>query len=235
MNQPIIYIFGIAVLFLSACSFIANANEDKDGKQSTKMPIYDVDIESDVEDYQDYHISIQYPDTPNNQIDQKITDYVNQRKAMFKQKSYLSTQEQEMDQPTELQINFEVIHQDHRYFNVRFLETMRIGSEEPIEMQTVLNFDKKTGSAIDMEKIFKADKDYLGMAEELAREELDDESVQIDPRNLALSDKGILLFLDQSKADWPDHLLLKRKEVKEWLKEEYLENLGQNQTAEGKQ
>lgn len=159
MKPIIIYMALFSLLLMAGCSFIANANEDS--KTSQAEPIYDVNIQTEIVEFEEYHITVHYPDTPNNQINQTIIDYVNQKKAAFKKESYKSLQENEVKSSHELHIDYEVLHQDHRFFVVQFEETMDVVPGEPVIKKTTINFDKKNGKRIELKDLFKEDLPYI--------------------------------------------------------------------------
>ncbi|MCA0971160.1 polysaccharide deacetylase family protein [Halobacillus litoralis] len=157
MNQPFLYIITLSLLLVTGCSFIANANSSSDEKGEDLQPEYHVDLATDITEFDEYHMTIHYPKTQNNKIDQMIIDYTNERKAEFKRKSYEALQNQDPKKAHELHIDFEVLHQDGAVFVVLFEEVIDLGTGNPIESQTVMNFDKDKGTLLKAEDFLRED------------------------------------------------------------------------------
>lgn len=236
MRQPILYTLLFVMLTASGCSFIANANVDSEKQDSDRPAIFDVTIETEIDEYDEYHITIHYPQTPNNQIDQTLVDYVNRQKAKFKQESYQSKQQSGEDYSHELHIDFEVVHQNTRFFVVRFIETMDIGKEELVTNQTIMNFDKKTGKPVEVEELFKDDVYYVDQLHTWILEKL--EGTEGDGRelrsqlkatpqhyeNIAFSAEGLNVYLDAENLN-PMMILVERDEILPLLRAEYADAL----------
>lgn len=239
MKQPIVYTLLLALLTASGCSFIANANEQPNKKVSNESSFYDVTMESKIEEYDDYHITIHYPQTSNNQIDQTIVDYVNQQKARFKKESYKSKQLSEEQGTHELHIDFEVIHQNNRFFVVRFIETMDIGGEKVITDQTVMNFDKKIGKNLDMGELFKDNIYYVDRLHEWTIEKLGEnegkyeqvlKGLEATPEtyeNIALLNEGIIVYIENPESNEPVEVVLDLGKVSSLLRSNYVNSLEQ--------
>ncbi|MGP4068594.1 polysaccharide deacetylase family protein [Halobacillus sp. B29] len=230
MKPIIIYMALFSLLLMAGCSFIANANEDS--KTSQAEPIYDVNIQTEIVEFEEYHITVHYPDTPNNQINQTIIDYVNQKKAAFKKESYKALQENEVKSSHELHIDYEVLHQDHRFFVVQFEETMDVVPGEPVIKKTTINFDKKNGKRIELKDLFKEDLPYIDRLVEFTAgtlkkdgdysEDMDSALKTIFNNNLhiALTGEGIAVYIN-GVADFPEKVVLGEKAVNELLRPEY--------------
>ncbi|KHE70798.1 polysaccharide deacetylase family protein [Halobacillus sp. BBL2006] len=235
MRRPIIYIGIVGLILLTACSFIANADESSDSTNSAAPLSYEVTMESDIVEFDEYHITIHYPQTPNNQINQTIIDYVNQRKAAFKKESYQSIQKHGKTKSHELHIDFEVLHQGSSFFVVRFEESMDVGLPTLLHAQTIMNFDKKNGKRIEPDQLFKEDRNYVDQLAELTKEELMKEtgaevfhSSELQEalkssylENIALTTKGIEVYLNQSSEKIPDKIVLGQRSINDLLKEEF--------------
>ncbi|UOQ95215.1 polysaccharide deacetylase family protein [Halobacillus shinanisalinarum] len=149
------------LLILTACSFfIADANERSDKVSSESSNHYDVMMESEIEEYESYQITIHYPQTPNDQIDQIIIDYVNQKKDSFKKKSYEAVISSENKSAHELHIDYEVLYQDSEVFVVRFVEKTDIGQDQNVT-RTIMNFNKSNGKRLELKNLFKSDTNYV--------------------------------------------------------------------------
>ncbi|MYL49636.1 polysaccharide deacetylase family protein [Halobacillus litoralis] len=232
MRQPIIYTILFVLLTASGCSFIANANEES-GEKTGNQAMYDVSIETDISEFEEYHMTAHYPQTPNNQIDQTIIDYVNQQKALFKQESYKSKQKSAGSQSHELHIDFEVIHQNERFFVVRFIETIDLGKDGVVTNQTVMNFDKKKGKALSLEELFKEDIYYVDRLHDWTKEKMIDtgeenskllDKLEARPEfyeDVALTGEGILVFIDDSANEEPIRVMIERDKVSKLLRSEY--------------
>ncbi|GEN53414.1 polysaccharide deacetylase family protein [Halobacillus faecis] len=232
MRQPIIYTILFVLLTASGCSFIANANEES-GEKTDIQVMYDVRIETDISEFEEYHMTAHYPQTPNNQIDQTIIDYVNQQKALFKQESYKSKQKNDGSQAHELHIDFEVIHQNQRFFVVRFIETMDLGAGGVMTNQTIMNFDKKNGKALSLEELFKEDIYYVDRLHEWTKEKMGDagegnsqlmDKVEAKPEfyeDVAFTGEGLLVFIDAPASQEPYRVMIEKDKVSRLLRSEY--------------
>lgn len=233
MRQPIIYTILFVLLTASGCSFIANANEESGKKKGKQAAMYDVSIETEINEFEEYHMTAHYPQTPNNQIDQTIIDYVNQQKALFKQESYKSKQKNNGDQAHELHIDFEVIHQNQRFFVVRFIETIDLGRGGVITNQTIMNFDKKNGKALSMEELFKEDIYYVDRLHDWTKEKMIDageenskliDKLEAKPEfyeDIALTGEGVLVFIDDPANEEPVRVIIEKSKVSKLLRSEY--------------
>ncbi|MBX0358004.1 polysaccharide deacetylase family protein [Halobacillus sp. Nhm2S1] len=232
MRQPIIYTILFVLLTASGCSFIANANEES-GEKTDIQVMYDVNIETDISEFEEYHMTAHYPQTPNNQIDQTIIDYVNQQKALFKQESYKSKQKNDGSQAHELHIDFEVIHQNQRFFVVRFIETIDLGAGGVTTNQTIMNFDKKNGKALSLEELFKEDIYYVDRLHEWTKEKMSDsgegnsklmDKVEAKPEfyeDVAFTGEGVLVFIDAPASQEPYRVMIEKDKVSRLLRSEY--------------
>jgi peptidoglycan-N-acetylglucosamine deacetylase len=239
MKQSIIYTLLLALLTASGCSFIANANEQASKKVSEESSFYDVTMETKIEEYDDYDITIHYPQTTNNQIDQTIVDYVNQQKARFKKESYKSQQLSEVQGSHELHIDFEVIHQNDRFFVVRFIETMDIGGGEVITDQTVMNFDKKIGVNLNVGELFKDNIYYVDRLHEWTIEKLEKnkgkyeqllKGLEATPEtyeNIALLNEGVIIYLENPESDETIEVAIGIEKVSSLLRSKYVTALEQ--------
>ncbi|MCA1020797.1 polysaccharide deacetylase family protein [Halobacillus litoralis] len=235
MRQPILYISLLVVLVVSGCSFIAKANEN-DSKQSDEIePIYDIDMKTELVEHNEYHITIHYPQTVNNQVNQTIADYVNQQKADFKQASYQNKQSGESSESHELHVDFEMLYQDHRFFVIRFIETMDVGGSRVIKNQTVMNFDKKDGRKLDLDELTKNDPDVLDELAALTEEALSEEQLSsrynvplhVNKRtfeNVALTKEGVRVYL-QAEDGTSGYVLVDFDDVKGLIQDELAEAL----------
>ncbi|QAS53187.1 polysaccharide deacetylase family protein [Halobacillus litoralis] len=245
MKQPILYMLLFTVLLSTGCSFIASANKDSEEPASSESPVYQVTMETDIVEYDEFHITIHYPQTPNNQMNQTIVDYVNQQKTYFKQESYNSIQEGQSNESHELHIDFEVLHQNQRFFVVRFKETMDIGKDNPITDQTIMNFDKKNGKRLEVGELFKDDVYYVDRLSELTIEKLEkgveqgtveNSVVQPKPENykhVALSGEGLVIYFNKDKR-LPSSINLELEEVSSMMRSEYAEAIGELSNAKSK-
>ncbi|MGP4076186.1 polysaccharide deacetylase family protein [Halobacillus sp. K22] len=234
MKPIIIYMALLSLLLMTGCSFIANANGDS--QKSTGEPIYDVKIQTEIIEYEEYHITIHYPDTPNNQINQAIIDYVNQKKAAFKKESYEALQKNEGKSSLELHIDYEVLHQDRRFFVVQFEETTDVVPGEPVVKKTIVNFDKENGKRIELNELFKQDLPYVDRLVEFTVEALKaDENYSADMEDalktifnnnlhIALTGQGIVVYIN-GVSDFPNKIVLNEKAVDELLRPEYAKAL----------
>ncbi|SFK40362.1 Peptidoglycan/xylan/chitin deacetylase, PgdA/CDA1 family [Halobacillus dabanensis] len=239
MKQPIIYTLLFVLLTASGCSFIANANEQPEKKVSDESSFYDVKMETKIEEYDAYHITIHYPQTSNNQIDQTIVDYVNQQKARFKKESYRSKRSSEVQGSHELHIDFEVIHQNARFFVVRFIETMDIGGEELITDQTVMNFDKKIGKNLNIGELFKDNIYYVDRLHEWTIEKLEENESEYEQtfkgleatpetyENIALLNDGIMVYLENPENKETVEVFLELDKVSSLLRSSYVKAIDQ--------
>ncbi|MGI8313514.1 polysaccharide deacetylase family protein [Halobacillus mangrovi] len=241
MRRPILYIAILGLLLLTACSFIASADESADSSESTAQPSYEVTMETEIVEYEEYHITIHYPQTSNNKINQTIIDYVNQRKAAFKKESYQSIQEHGKAKSHELHIDFEVPHQGSSFFVVRFEETMDVGEPELIHDQTVMNFGKKNGKLIQLDQLFKNDRDYVEHLTKLTKEKLRDDlseeayyhtevqevlkAVSTNYENIALTGNGLEIYLNHAVATLPEKVVISQRSIKDLLNDSYSEAL----------
>ncbi|ARI75933.1 polysaccharide deacetylase family protein [Halobacillus mangrovi] len=241
MRRPIIYIGIIGLLLLTACSFIASADESVDSSDSTAQPTYEVTMETEIVEYEEYHITIHYPQTPNNQINQTIIDYVNQKKAAFKKESYQSIQEYGKTKSHELHIDFEIPHQGSSFFSVRFEETMDVGVPNIIHDQTVMNFGKKNGKRLQLDQLFKDNRHYVKHLAKLTKEKLRDDlseetyqrpeiqealkAVPTNYENIALTGNGLEIYLNQTVDILPKQVVVSQRLIKDLLKDSYSEAL----------
>ncbi|MBA2175124.1 polysaccharide deacetylase family protein [Halobacillus locisalis] len=226
MRQPMIYIATFALVLLSACSFIANANNDPSKAEDNRPLTYKIDMATDISEYKEYHMTIHYPQTPNNQIDQTIIDYTNQKKAAFKQKSYQALQNQENNQSYELHVDFEILYQDRHFFVVRFIETMDVGMSEPLVEQTIMNFEKEEGNRLEPQELFKEEEYDL---EKLVENR--EEAPSVDEVNVAWTADGLALYLKQLKSG-QELIELNQDKVKDMLKASYVELMQANRSIE---
>ncbi|WP_163527572.1 polysaccharide deacetylase family protein [Halobacillus ihumii] len=187
------------LLILTACSiFIADANEGSLKVTSDPASHYDVSMKSDIEEFEKYHITIHYPQTPNDQIDQVIIDYVNQKKDVFKKRSYKVVLNSEEQSVHELHIDYDIVYQDEKVFVVEFIETTDIGQKQADVSRTVMNFDKSSGKRLDLKNLFKKGTNYKKALlqetkEKLGKQSETDSSISFE--NIALSGDSLLVYL----------------------------------------
>ncbi|SEH47968.1 Peptidoglycan/xylan/chitin deacetylase, PgdA/CDA1 family [Halobacillus karajensis] len=236
MRQPIIYTILFIVLTATGCSFIASANEEP-GEKDENLSIYEISMETDIDEDEEYYITAHYPQTPNNQIDQTIIDYVNKQKAYFKQESYQRNQQKNGGEVHELHIDFEVIHQDQRFFVVRFLETLDIGRDKMMTSQTIMNFDKKNGKALKVEELFKDDVYYVDRLHEWTKDQLAEsgkentslyENLEAKSEvyeNIAITDKGLMVFLEDPAHHSDTRVTIGKGKISHLIRSEYEEAL----------
>ncbi|WP_082232527.1 hypothetical protein [Halobacillus massiliensis] len=166
MNPINIYLSLLGVILLAACSItMADTDNNKTSTASGAAP-YQIITEHEQEEMEAYEISIDYPQTPNDQIDQSVIDYVNLAKDVFKKKSY----EAAKDKRHSLKVDYDILHEDERLFVVKMTEVIKVGSQ-PEKTMTILNFDKNKGKRLDLNSIFSVDraiytKELTGFIEE---------------------------------------------------------------------
>ncbi|WP_173918441.1 hypothetical protein [Halobacillus sp. Marseille-Q1614] len=155
MNPINIYLSLLGVILLAACSIsMADTNNESKGAASAGATPFEVITENEHEKLEAYEISIHYPQTPNDQIDQSVIDYVNQVKDYFKKKSY----EAAKDEMHSLKVDYDVLHEDERLFVVKFTEVIDVGTKQKEETIAILNFDKNKGKRLDLNNIFSVDR-----------------------------------------------------------------------------
>ncbi|RWZ58850.1 hypothetical protein EQV77_07780 [Halobacillus fulvus] len=231
MKQSTLYITTIALLLLTACSFMASADE---GQKKNAEPYYDIEMKTDIVEYEEYHMTTHYPQTINNQINQTIKDYINQRESDFKQMSYHALSEGKESPSHELHIDFEVLHQDGFFFVVRFTEKIDVG-QEPIVSQEIMNFEKKSGNQVTNDQLFEEGADYSEALAEWTKEKVSASlreeweaipSLQATPENyenVAWTDQGLMLYMPTSQDISVEGVLLDQPEIRKWLHSDYQE------------
>ncbi|MFD2923535.1 polysaccharide deacetylase family protein [Halobacillus naozhouensis] len=242
MRRLNIYIALLSLLLiLTACSiFIADANEGSVKVASDPASYYDVSMVSDIEEYEKYHITIHYPQTPNDQIDQVIIDYVNQKKDAFKKRSYevvLTSEEQSVH---ELHIDFDVVYQNEKVFVVEFIETADVGQKQVDVSRTVMNFDKSSGKLLELKNLFKKDTNYKEVLAQEAKEELGTQNetghTSVSIENTALTGSSLVVYLtNEDQKRWntsTSKVSIDKHELNDILLPEYAQKVVQ--TAEKK-
>ncbi|WP_101842266.1 hypothetical protein [Halobacillus sp. Marseille-P3879] len=202
MNSFNIYLSLLSVVLLTACSFfMADANGSEDSRSAEQEP-YDIARKTETKDIEEYQVSVEYPQTRNDQIDQSIIDYVNQSKDAFKKESYESKMDSDTDQKHALDMKYDVLHEDERVFVVKFTETIDMGDEQQ-ERFTVLNFDKSSGKRLDLKHIFTEDDEYMKKLTQLANDRVDGSFERIAANesfsNLALTGDQVEVYLTQTE------------------------------------
>ncbi|MFC7062514.1 hypothetical protein [Halobacillus seohaensis] len=202
MNSFYIYLSLLSVVLLSACSFIkADATDPSSEASASKEKSYEVMNKKETEKLTEYEISIDYPQTPNDQINQSIIDYVNQMKDSFKKISY----EANSNEKHNLNTNYNVLYEDEHIFVVKFTGKIDTGDDSPKEIQEVLNFDKSKGKRLNLEHIFSEDNDYLLKLTKLANKEangFDNLTVNSKSlRNLALKGDRVEIHLTKEEQE----------------------------------
>ncbi|MFG6113916.1 polysaccharide deacetylase family protein [Halobacillus sp. MO56] len=168
MMRMIISITILLLILLTACSFTTastdkKASEQSKGDNETQL---NFEIESIIEEYEDYRLAVHYPQTSNDQLNQIIVDYVKKNIAKFKQDSYQLKQEENSKEPHEFNIDFELLHTSGGIVSIEFKEVVDFGGEHPVIGNSVLNFDVSKGKRLKVAHLFKKDSDYLGKLSE---------------------------------------------------------------------
>lgn len=229
MKPSFIYTSLISLILLTACSFIANADENSIKSEADRHSVYNVKMQSEIIEFEEYHITIHYPETPNDKINQMISDYVNQKIALFKQASYKAVKLNNKGhaQSHELHVDFEVVYQDQQFFVVRFLETVDIGLSEIAKRQTVMNFYKKNGNRLDVDDLFKDSTNLLKEIQDLTEMELQKQGYDAYqysgpmPRNfsqVAIHGDGLAIYLEPGFE--VDYVILNRESLEGLVKAE---------------
>ncbi|MFQ3545263.1 polysaccharide deacetylase family protein [Halobacillus rhizosphaerae] len=240
MKEPIIYLSLLSVLLLSACSFIATANENNAKKSAPSH--FKVSMETEVEQFEGYQLTIHYPQTPDSQINQTIIDYVNQKKASFKKQSFQTSVKQNNHEIHELNINFEVLYENASVFVVRFSEKLHMEKQKEVT-QTIMNFDKENGKRLELDQIFQKDKEYYDLlssqvqTEVLEKARVDDADLtakikaELSPKadlykNTALTGDSLTVYFNQGQL--PKQVSIQKvklndKKLMNLVKEKYLQ------------
>ncbi|MBH0230456.1 polysaccharide deacetylase family protein [Halobacillus yeomjeoni] len=231
MRQPIMYISIISLVLLAACSFLASANGTTVSQEVKEYSEYDLDMKSEILEFEEYHITIHYPETPNTQINQTIIDYVNQIKSKFKQESYQAMQVMKSHSSHELHVDFEVLHESEQYFVIHFDETMDVGYPDISKSRTIMNFKKENGQRLETEDLFNQEVDYLQALADLTNEKLEEEfgkeinqnsflekataPLPSNYQNVAINSGGVTIFFRDGVQ--PEEISLKMDNINEFL------------------
>ncbi|GGF20895.1 hypothetical protein GCM10010954_19550 [Halobacillus andaensis] len=231
MNSFNIYLSILSVVLLTACSFmIADANDAQDSSSNKQEP-YSVTSKKEMKDIEEYQYSIEFPQTPNDQIDQSIIDYVNQLKDTFKKESYEAKVNRNNHQKHSLAVGYDVLFEDEQVFVVKFTEVMEMGENVSRESQTVLNFDKSNGKRLDLNHIFTEDAQYLETLTKLANEKVkgsfEESTAEDNFRNLALKGNRIEVHLtpqEQEKVGAEsDRIFISKTDLEDMMRPRYAE------------
>ncbi|UOQ45212.1 polysaccharide deacetylase family protein [Halobacillus salinarum] len=198
-------------------------------------------METDIEQFSDYQVTIHYPQTPNSQVNQTIIDYVNQRKNTFKKESFQASDVQKDNNPHELHVNFHVLYEDSNVFVVRFDERTEWGSSRSKKTMTMMNFDKTTGTQIKLTDLFKENDGISAFSKQAVQEAAKQlhshknalvnqlkSSLASNPENFedfALTNNKVSIYLND--LDLPgnvplEKLDIKKKQLKNVLDSAYL-------------
>ncbi|WP_028784238.1 polysaccharide deacetylase family protein [Thalassobacillus devorans] len=163
MKQMIISVTILLLLLLTACSLTSATTDEKASEQSgsNNNAQLNVEIESIIEEYEDYRLAVHFPQTSNAQLNQIILDYVKKEIAKFKQESYQLKQEEGSEKPHEFNIDFELLHTSGGVVSIEFKEFVDYGKKQPVIGTNVLNFDVAKGKRLQLVHLFKKDSDYL--------------------------------------------------------------------------
>ncbi|SDJ32953.1 polysaccharide deacetylase family protein [Salimicrobium halophilum] len=147
-------------LLLGGCSFMADAGE-KDGIQTVKAndyEDYDANIETKIEMFDDLSIVMHYPETPNDQVDQTVLDYLNGKRSVFKKESYQRVQKNGISALQELHVDYEIVYEDPDTYVIKFKETETWGKNRKETDETYLHFNKSNGKRLTLSHFLKEKK-----------------------------------------------------------------------------
>ncbi|MCP3031023.1 hypothetical protein LF817_06665 [Halobacillus sp. A1] len=227
MNSFNIYLSLLSVVLLTACSFIiADANDQKASSSQKKEP-YEITTKEETERIEEYHVSIDYPQTPNDQIDQSIIDFVNQSKEKFKKISYKAHEKQNSEVTHEFSVSYDVLYEDEHVFVVKFNQSILTGDNSPVNFDSVLNFDKSKGKRLALEDIFTKDEQHVKHLTELVNEELSGRAeLSVDAENftnVALKGDRIEIHLPSDSGAEEDLIKISKIHLEDMMRSKYAE------------
>lgn len=163
-------ILGFFIL-MSGCSFMANAGEEKEKEPVKKENYekYEADIETKVEKFDKLSIVMHYPETPNDQIDQTVLDYVNEQRSDFKKDSYERVKKKGISAVQELHVDYDIVYEDSATYVVKFNETVTWGEKRKAFDETVLHFEKSNGKKLSLTHFLRSENDYEEIRDHLER------------------------------------------------------------------
>ncbi|WP_218131881.1 polysaccharide deacetylase family protein [Thalassobacillus cyri] len=162
----IISITILLLILLTACSTASTDKKASGQSEGNKDTQLNFEIESIIEEYEDYRLAVHYPQTSNDQLNQIILDYVKKNIANFKQDSYQLKQEENSKASHEFNIDFELLHTSGGIVSIEFKEVTDFGTDQPVIGNSVLNFDLSKGKRLKLAHLFKKDSDYLSKLSE---------------------------------------------------------------------
>ncbi|WP_181347660.1 polysaccharide deacetylase family protein [Thalassobacillus sp. CUG 92003] len=156
MKQSLVYITVTMLMILGSCSYLDKNNQKEvTATGHDKAAPFEINIESKIEEYPDYHLAVHYPETSNDQINQRVKDYVNQQISEFKKESYNLKQEAQTDRNYELNIDFSVVYLNDQFFVVQFDNEKKYGQDKTESSKKVMNFDRDKGKQLVIEDFFR--------------------------------------------------------------------------------
>ncbi|WP_347862101.1 hypothetical protein U0355_02580 [Salimicrobium sp. PL1-032A] len=140
---------------------------EKDDVQTVKaddFEEYETNIETNIEVFDNLSIVMHYPETPNDQVDQTVLDYLNGKRSEFKKESYERIRKEDDVSVQELHIDYEVHYEDPDTYVVRFIETETSQGGRQETEETYLHFSKANGKRLFLSHFLEKDKmmDLLG-------------------------------------------------------------------------
>ncbi|MBM7551919.1 polysaccharide deacetylase family protein [Thalassobacillus pellis] len=221
MIKPfIIYLSLVVLLVLTACSMMVANTKDSESRLTNleKSEQFKIDIDSIIEEYDEYRLAVHFPETSNDHLNQVVLDYINKQIADFKQKSYQRNKKMEGDFPHELNIEYEILYLKGSLLGVEFTEKASFKREQTLIEKTILNYDLKNGERLQFKNLFKQKSDVKALSSFLpveGEEILTEESVQF-----YFADEGLAVSpripLPANKVK-----IIPKEEISSLLKERY--------------
>ncbi|SIS40581.1 polysaccharide deacetylase family protein [Salimicrobium flavidum] len=195
-------------ILLSGCSFMTNAGDGKDMKTVSKENYedYNANVETKIETFDDLYIVMHYPETPNDQIDQTLLDYVNEQRSDFKKESYGRVQGEGVSAVQELHIGYDVIHEDPETYVVKFKETVTWGEGREKSDETIFHFGKSNGKRLSLQHFLEGEQERNEL-QNLVENDLNYKIIEQDLENFIYEGDTLTFFIggESVKVEKEEH------------------------------
>lgn len=167
MKMKLFILSLVVTLLMTACTGGAKENEaDRESHIQTylkesKFP--DIEIETEVGEYDDYKYAIHFPRTKQPEINQQIKSFITKHKTDFLNK--IKNLQPEKGNFSELLLDYNITHLSDNLLSIVFSSSVHLAGENSTNYVHALNFDRKQGKQIKLEHLLADDSSLQKIAE----------------------------------------------------------------------
>ncbi len=136
-----------------------------------------INIESLVEQNEEYQYAVHYPSTAIMTVDKFIVNQVMQRVQLFEQEVFMQERRREERWPYDMNVAFEIEYYSDNYLSMVFSESKFLGGANYIDNMFTVNVDVINGKILSFSDIFRDNSDYLQRLSKISFAKLNDREV----------------------------------------------------------